>query len=158
MRFIQNDGGRSAAGFKGSAGDCVTRAIAIATGYSYQNVYDNLFHLQKEFAIKKGCKVARSLQYNASPRSGAFRKVYEPYLFDNGFIWESHMGIGTGCTVHMREDELPSGIVIARLSRHLACIIDGVLHDTHDCTREGTRCVYGTYRLLPDWTPVGGLD
>jgi hypothetical protein len=22
-------------------------------------------------------------------------------------------------------------------------VIDGVLHDTHDCTRGGTRCVYG---------------
>jgi len=22
-------------------------------------------------------------------------------------------------------------------------VIDGVLHDTHDCSRDGTRCVYG---------------
>lgn len=32
MTFVYDDGGRSAAGFKGKTGDCVTRAIAIATG------------------------------------------------------------------------------------------------------------------------------
>ena len=30
--WLYNDGGRTAAGFKGETGDCVTRAIAIATG------------------------------------------------------------------------------------------------------------------------------
>lgn len=30
-------------------------------------------------------------------------------------------------------------------SKHLAAVVDGVLHDTYDCTREGTRCVYGYY-------------
>ena len=30
-----DDGGRSAAGFKGKAGDCVVRSIAIATGINY---------------------------------------------------------------------------------------------------------------------------
>jgi hypothetical protein len=32
MTFVYDDGGRSAAGFKGKTGDCVTRAIAIGTG------------------------------------------------------------------------------------------------------------------------------
>jgi hypothetical protein len=31
MKFNYNDGGREAAGFKGFTGDCVCRAIAIAT-------------------------------------------------------------------------------------------------------------------------------
>ena len=35
-----NDGGRAAAGYKGQAGDCVVRSIAIATGMNYQKVYD----------------------------------------------------------------------------------------------------------------------
>jgi hypothetical protein len=25
-------------------------------------------------------------------------------------------------------------------------VIDGVIHDTHDCSRGGTRCVYGYWR------------
>ena len=34
--WIHDDGGRRAAGFKGEAGDCATRAIAIATGHEYR--------------------------------------------------------------------------------------------------------------------------
>ena len=37
--FIRDDGGRAAAGFKGSAGDCVARSIAIAAGLPYAEVY-----------------------------------------------------------------------------------------------------------------------
>lgn len=36
----EDDGGRAAAGFKGDTGDCVTRAISIATGRPYREVYD----------------------------------------------------------------------------------------------------------------------
>jgi hypothetical protein len=38
MTFVHDDGGRVAAGFKGHAGDCVVRAIAIATGIPYRQV------------------------------------------------------------------------------------------------------------------------
>ena len=43
----------------------------------------------------------------------------------------------------MRKDELPEGRIICNLSRHYAAVIDGVLHDTYDSTRNGNRCVYG---------------
>jgi hypothetical protein len=43
--FIYDDGGRTEAGFSGDAGDCVTRAIAIATRQPYREVYDALFAL-----------------------------------------------------------------------------------------------------------------
>jgi hypothetical protein len=39
MKVVIDDGGREAAGFKGSAGDCVCRAIAIASGVPYKEVY-----------------------------------------------------------------------------------------------------------------------
>jgi hypothetical protein len=42
MRYIHNDGGRAAAGFKGSTGDCVCRAIAIASGRPYAEVHKRL--------------------------------------------------------------------------------------------------------------------
>ncbi len=53
------------------------------------------------------------------------------------------MKIGQGCTVHLRADELPGGRLIVRVSRHMCAVIDGVIHDTHDPSRAGTRCVYG---------------
>jgi hypothetical protein len=53
------------------------------------------------------------------------------------------MQIGSGCRVHLRADELPAGRIICQVSRHLCAVIDGVVYDTHDPTRDGTRCVYG---------------
>ena len=57
------------------------------------------------------------------------------------------MQIGSGCKVHLRSDELPGGRLIVRTSRHLVAVIDGEIHDTYDPSREGTRCVYGYYKL-----------
>ena len=45
------------------------------------------------------------------------------------------MGIGTGCTVHVREDELPEGRLILNLSKRVTAVIDGVIHDTYDPSR-----------------------
>jgi len=53
--------------------------------------------------------------------------------------------VGAGCQVHLRPDELPNEILIAKVSKHLTAIINGVIHDTHDPSRGGTRCVYGYY-------------
>jgi hypothetical protein len=39
MKWVYNDGGRKAAGYKGEARDCVVRAIAIATDQPYEVVY-----------------------------------------------------------------------------------------------------------------------
>ena len=57
------------------------------------------------------------------------------------------MSIGSGCKVHLRADELPSGRLIVSLANHVVAVIDGVLHDTHDSSRDGTRCVYGYWKL-----------
>jgi hypothetical protein len=53
------------------------------------------------------------------------------------------MFIGQGCKVHLREGELPMGRLVVNLSKHFTAVIDGVVYDTHDPTRDGTRCVYG---------------
>jgi hypothetical protein len=53
------------------------------------------------------------------------------------------------CKVHLRDGELPMGRLVVSLSRYYAAVIDGVIHDTHDPSRDGTRCVYG-YWTMPD--------
>lgn len=40
MEWTYNDGGRAEAGFRGVTGDCVCRAIAIATERPYREIYD----------------------------------------------------------------------------------------------------------------------
>lgn len=147
IKFMYNDGGRKSAGFKGETGDCVIRAISIATGKQYKEVYDDMFNGMRDLS-KRNSKAGRSAMRNSSPRSGVNKRIYHKYILENGFNWIPTMGIGTGCKTHLREDELPKGILIVRLSKHIACVIDGIINDTHDCSREGTRCVYGYYKQL----------
>jgi hypothetical protein len=141
MRFLFNDGGRAAAGHIGRAGDCVTRAIAIVTGKPYGEVYLALNKLGASERIGKRKKK------KSKSDSGVFRRTYQRYLESLGWRWTPTMSIGSGCTMHLRSSELPQGVLIARVSRHLTAVIDGVIHDTHDCSRGGTRCVYGFFAL-----------
>lgn len=141
MEFVFNDGGRAAAGYKGATGDCVTRSIAIVTGKPYQEVYDALNRLaQSERASKR-----RSRRSNS--RIGVFRPTYQRYLESLGWRWTSTMSVGSGCQVHLRSSELPRGALLVKVSRHLTAVVDGVLYDTHNCSRNGTRCVYGYFSL-----------
>ncbi|OYY52944.1 MAG: hypothetical protein B7Y05_24105, partial [Polynucleobacter sp. 24-46-87] len=55
------------------------------------------------------------------------------------------MQIGQGCQVHLRASELPKGVLIVKVSKHLSAIVNGVIQDTHNPSRGGTRCVYGYY-------------
>ena len=134
--FVRNDGGRRAAGYKGTARDCVCRAIAIATGQPYQDIYDELNDLTR------GERPGRHNRKRSSARTGIRIRTIRTYLERLGWQWVPTMGIGTGCTVHLRPDELPEGRIIVSLQVQ----IDGVLHNTYDCSRGGTRCVYGYWR------------
>lgn len=141
IEFKFNDGGREAAGFKGQTGDCVTRAIAIVTGKPYIEVYNTLNELAKPFNEKH----YKTVRGKSNARTGMHRRVYHKYLLSIGMKWTACSGIGIGCKVHLRKEELPAGIIIARLSKHLCAVIDGVINDLSDCSREGIRCVYGYY-------------
>ena len=146
--FNFNDGGRMNAGFKGQTGDCVTRAIAIVTQKSYQEVYNAMNALSKEqklgYRKEKSMYGTKYVKVSAA-RTGVVKKVYDKYLKELGYTWIATMGIGTGCRIHLKKEELPEGRLVASLSGHLVAVIDGVINDTHDCSRGGTRCVYGYY-------------
>lgn len=131
-----NDGGRSAAGFRGETGDCVTRAIAIATCQDYLTVYNSLNGIRD--GLRQTKRVSKS-----SARDGVVRNVYDRYLKSIGWFWTPVMSIGSGCQMRLHQNDLPAGTIIARVTHHMVAVIDGVIHDTHDCSRGGTRCVYG---------------
>ena len=138
--FVYSDGGRKAAGYRGKAGDCVTRAIAIATQQPYAVVYAALSH---------GCRTQRRGRNKKAHKGTAAhgvvvqRKWFKQYMANLGWVWVPTMHIGNGCTVHLRADELPAGRLVVNLSRHMSAVVDGVVHDTYDPRRRGTRCVYG---------------
>lgn len=143
LPWTYDDGGRAAAGFKSAkAGDCVVRAVAIVTGIPYRKVWEDIDHLAG-VAVDCGVVVTRS----KSPDKGTEREVFAPYIEALGLVWTPTMGIGTGCRVHLRQGEPPMGRLLARCSRHLVAVIDGTIHDTYDSSRDGTRCVYGYWKL-----------
>ena len=138
--FVFDDGGRSAAGFKGSAGDCVARSVAIASGLPYAEVYSVLANGRgDQRATKRGGKKSRSARNGINTG----RKWFKDYMERLGFKWTPTMQIGSGCKVHLSADELPAGRLIVSVSRHYTAMIDGVIHDTFDPSRDGSRCVYG---------------
>lgn len=138
MDFVYNDGGR-AKYFKGSSGDCVTRAISIATGKDYKDVYD----LVNSYAKKE--RVGKRKKGISDARTGVYKNTVYRILTDLGYKWIPTMGFGTGCQVHLKKEELPSGTIIVRLSKHLTTVVDGVINDTYNPSRNGCRCVYGYY-------------
>lgn len=137
VRLKVDDGGRAAAGYRGQAGDCVARSIAIAAQLPYKTVYD---------ALNAAAKEERPRSRGGRPssaRNGMARPVIRRFMKDLGWEWTPTMSIGSGTTVHLCAEELPEGRLVVSCSKHLTAMIDGVIHDTHDPSRNGTRCVYG---------------
>ena len=136
MDWVYDDGGRKAAGYKGETRDCVTRSISIATGLSYEEIYSKI-NLIAENERPRGNKK------RSSARTGVNKTTYKKLLESLGWKWTPTMTVGSGCKVHLRSDELPSGTLIVSVSRHLTVVKDGKIYDTHDPSRNGNRCVYG---------------
>lgn len=137
MKVMINDGGRKEAGYKSKkSGDCVCRAISIATGKDYQEVYDALNELAEKERPRNGKK-------RSNANTGVYKPTIKKYMQSIGWTWVPTMKIGTGCQVHLKKEELPKGRLVVSVSKHLVAVIDGVIHDNHDPSRNGTRCVYG---------------
>ncbi len=148
--FQFDDGGRLEAGYKGKAGDCVVRAIAIATAAPYQQIYEMV---NGAAVFERTGKRKRGI---SNARTGVYKTSIKRVMKSLGWVWTPTMQIGSGCTVHLRAHELPAGRLVVSVSKHLTAVIDGVIHDTHDCSRRGTRCVYG-YWQPPDGRRVRSL-
>ena len=140
MKFVYNDGGRLLAGFIGTTGDCAARAIAIATSIGYPHVYEAINQFAKR--ERRGSR-KRGI---SNARTGVYRQTIDRVMRTNGWTWTPTMRIGSGCTVHLKDGELPMGNLMVVVSKHYVAVKDGVIHDTHDPSRNGTRCVYGYWK------------
>lgn len=132
MKFIYNDGGRALAGFKGSAGDCVARAIAIVSDRPYINVYGELAIVNASTRGRSSASGKKSARNGMPTKSVLFKR----YMQRMGWKWTPTMFIGSGCKVHLTDDELPMGRLVVAVSKHYTAVIDRVIHDTHDPQRE----------------------
>lgn len=138
MKYIHDDGGRSAAGFKNSARDCVTRAIAISSGLPYKEVYNliNAFALSESRAKK------------SSARNGVYKETSNKVFALLGAKYTATKKL------HI-SDELPAtGKHVIRLKRrHLAAWVEGQLHDTWNCSGAPIRG-YWTFQSPADISVV----
>ena len=126
--FVYNDGGREKSGFKGTAGDCGARAMAIALGISYKDAYKELAQANKDMGFAK------------SARNGIMKNVYDMVLKRHGWAWHSAPkfdGRKARCS------DMPEGKVIARQSKHFVAVIDGIPNDIWDCNH---KMVYGYWK------------
>ena len=140
MKWVYDDGGRSRYFKAEHVGDCVCRAISIATGKDYKEVYDDINRLAKS---ERTGKRKRGI---SSARDGVYKGTIRKLMAEYGWEWVPTMQVGQGCKVHLRTEELPDGPLVVNVSKHTVAVIDGVLHDTYDSTRGGERCVYGYFR------------
>jgi len=125
--WVYDDGGRARAGYEfHSAGDCVSRAIAIATQMPYEMVVD---------IVDKACH-----GYRGSSQSGVFDPTIKGILTSLG--WKR-----TTTKAHLNSDEFPPGRLLLEVNRHLVAMVDGVIHDTYDPSEHGSRRVYAYWRL-----------
>ena len=125
MSYEYNDGGHKIAGFKGTAGDCGARAMAIALSLDYSAAYAELSQANADNGRSK------------SARNGIMKDVYAEVLKRYGWVWVSAPkfdGRKARCA------DMPAGVVIARQSHHFVAVKDGVAHDIWDCTH---KMVYG---------------
>lgn len=134
MKFLYNDGGRAAAGYSGKCGDCVARAVAIATEQPYEQVYRALADINAANRSKGRASFGkRSARNGIGVRAVAFKR----YMQSLGWTYVATMGIGTGCTVHLADGELPMGRLVVQVSKHYCAVIDGVINDTFDPSERG---------------------
>ncbi|MCI6265586.1 MAG: hypothetical protein MR598_01915 [Erysipelotrichaceae bacterium] len=136
IKWIYDDAGRPET-LKDNINDSVCRSIAIATGKGYEEITN----LLNRYIIDSGYDEA----YIKNDYSRVAKEVAHKLLLDLGFIWKPTMLFGKGCKVHLRKSELPNGTLIVSISKHLTCIVDGIIHDIYDPSRLGNRCVYGFY-------------
>jgi hypothetical protein len=125
MSYVYNDGGRKNAGYKGLAGDCGARAIAIALDMDYKTVYKLVAEENKNMGFAK------------SARDGVHKFVMTAVLNRLGWFWVEAPKYKSR---KAKAVDLPAGTYIARQARHFVAIKDGIPQDTWDSSE---KMVYG---------------
>lgn len=134
--WIFSDGGRAQSGFNGMVGDCVIRAIAIATKLDYSIVWNDLNDRSIDAYNKTHAKPTNKPLVD----NGVYPYIYHPYLKELGWSY-------TSVNKDIRPSDLPNtGIVIVHTRAHLFCMINGVIQDTFNSFQR-VRYVWGYFTL-----------
>ena len=130
LGYEYHDGGRRNAGYKGSAGDCVVRAISIITGTPYKTVYTDMAAAMKANGyrnsgdantVDRGIKRTRGMK--------KVRDVQNSVKVQYGL---ERVKIPKGPRPTYAEAYDRYGNCIVGTVKHVSAIVDGVLLDTFD--------------------------
>jgi hypothetical protein len=128
MKFVFNDGGKAATGHR-EVNDCACRAIAIATGHPYHEIWDMFKTLLEAESVR--------------PRSGVNEIVQHKVMESLGWTWVEAR------KAYLVEHDLPSGRLVVCIRGHSLAVIDRVIHDTFNPSFEKTGMlppIYGYYK------------
>lgn len=94
--------------------DCVTRAISLATGYSYAEIQNKLYYISELLNCDKLCVCCYK------------------YLLDDVFRYDRLpcRNLTVGEVAEMYSD----CILLVRIEGHLTCVVYGTVHDLWDCS------------------------
>lgn len=129
-QFVMDDSGRSASKRPKQDNDCTVRALAKACALDYDVAYEKLQAAgricNRGFDFKKWAKT---------------NKVYE-----RSFTWKALQAVKgqPRMTLAKFAEEYDDGYYIARLSKHVVAVCNGVVYDTFE--NRPDRCVYGYWR------------
>jgi len=134
--YIKDDGGRANAGYKGYVGDCVVRAICIATGSDYKTTYLQMNAIGREFTRKPSCA-----------RTGVTSEVWYAYMKRIGWQFVPLPTTGSRRT-NLKNLVLPEGNIVIHVKGHAIASVDGVLRDVFNplTTKHARRLVQGYFR------------
>ena len=136
--FVQTDGGRRQDTKRRNHGkDCMVRALAVATGVPYAQVYDELV-AEGVFSPKRGGFMDRLVgQLNFADMD------FHGFKFQ----WISFPAVKGKPRMHADKfaEQFPTGTYLLRMGHHICCMADGVLYDMFSHTDR--RCVYGAWQL-----------
>ena len=109
--------------------DCVIRALSLATGKSYEQVYREIF----EISLKTGYMLNEKRVEDKFLEQNGFIKIKQPKKFDGT---KYTIGELDWALTNSGRGESLGEAVIVRCAHHLTCVKDGVLYETWDCRRK----------------------
>lgn len=112
-------------------GDCVKRAITLASGKDYMEVQRDL---------NKFKKITKSSVFN-DPKN--YKYYIENILNGKKITFQAEKG-KSRMTGWLFAIDHPTGTYILRMAGHLSCCIDGQINDTWNCSH---KCVYNVWEI-----------
>lgn len=142
LPYRYDDGGRKIAGYKGTTGDCVIRAIAIYKSLPYIDVRTRARHwgyMDWQWNLTKGRANGHFNKKIKKPGS-AMEKMF---IDEFGLSWvKSDFRQVHGRWRRLCIGDLPNNC-IASMRKHVVAIRLGIVCDTWNCTKQ--------YLIVDDW-------